>query len=296
MTTPEHTASTNSATLIPVGALLLALCSFSFGASLAKGLFPAIGPEGAAVMRLTVAAVILAVAFRPWRITLGKDWPSLLAYGASLGAMNLMFYWSLDTIPLGLAIAIEFMGPLGLALVTSHRRIDLLWIGIAVIGLGLILPLHGLAQSLNWQGVAFALGAGVFWIGYIVFGQRAGKIYGSSAVAAGMIAGAVLIAPIGFVHAGSILLQPHVLGIGIAVGLFSSAIPYALEMVALRKLSSSTFGTLCAAEPAVGAVMGFALLDQILSPLQWLAIGMIVFASVGTAIGARPEPPAPTPL
>lgn len=289
MTTPAPARST----AVPVGALLLALCSFSFGASLAKGLFASIGPEGAASMRLLVSAVILTVAFRPWRITFGKNWPWLLAYGASLGAMNLMFYWSLDTIPLGLAIAIEFMGPLGLALVTSHRRIDLLWIGIAIIGLGLILPIHGLAQALNWRGVAFALGAGVFWIGYIVFGQRAGKAYGSSAVAAGMIVGSILIAPIGIVHAGALLLQPHILGIGIAVGLFSSAIPYALEMVALRQLPSSTFGTLCAAEPAVGALMGLALLGQMLTPLQWLAIALIVLASGGAALGARRETALP---
>jgi inner membrane transporter RhtA len=286
-------APTRNTTLIPVGALLLALGSFSIGASLAKGIFPDIGPEGATALRLIVAAVILTATFRPWRFDLGKDWAALLAYGIALGAMNLTFYKALETIPIGIAIAIEFMGPLGLALATSHRRIDLLWIALAVAGLALLLPIGGVSRALDWHGVLWAVAAGALWVAYILFGKRAGRTLGSSAVAVGMIVGAVLIAPIGITHAGAHLLQPHILGVGLLIGLFSSAIPYALEMIALRSLPPATYGILCSAEPAVGALMGFVFLSQILSPLQWLAILLVVAASIGAAMGARSEIPAP---
>lgn len=291
MSTPVSTSSRN-ATLIPIGALLLALSSFSFGASIAKGIFPVIGPEGATALRLVVSAIILTATFRPWRFDLRKDARALLAYGVTLGTMNLTFYKALETIPIGIAIAIEFMGPLGLALATSRRRIDLLWIALAVTGLALLLPVGGVSTALNWHGVVWALVAGALWVAYILFGKRAGRTLGASAVAIGMIVGAILIAPIGIAHAGANLLDPHVLGIGLLVGLFSSAIPYALEMVALRSLPSNTYGILCSAEPAVGALMGFVFLSQILTPLQWLAIALVVAASIGAAMGAHttPEP------
>ena len=292
MSTPLPASSRNT-TLVPIGALLLALCSFSFGASLAKGIFPVIGPEGATTLRLVVSAIILTATFRPWRFDLKKDWVPLLAYGVTLGTMNLTFYKALETIPIGIAIAIEFMGPLGLALATSRRRIDLLWIALAVAGLALLLPIGGFSKALDWHGVLWALIAGALWVAYILFGKRAGRTLGASAVAIGMITGAILIAPIGIVHAGTKLLDLHILGIGLLVGLFSSAIPYALEMVALRNLPPATYGILCSAEPAVGALMGFVFVGQILLPLQWLAIALVVAASVGAAMGARNEIPAP---
>jgi inner membrane transporter RhtA len=289
MTTPP---AKDSAALAPIGALLLALGSFSFGASLAKGIFPRIGPEGATALRLIVAAIVLTITFRPWRFDLRKEWPALLAYGVALGTMNLTFYKSLETIPIGIAIAIEFMGPLGLALLTSHRRIDLLWIALATAGLLLLLPISSVSKALDWHGVLWALTAGALWVAYIIFGKRAGKTLGSSAVAIGMIIGAILIAPIGIAHAGEHLLERDVLGIGLAVGLFSSAIPYALEMVALRQLPANTYGILCSAEPAVGALMGFVFLHQVLAPLQWLAIALVVSASIGSALGVRVMPEA----
>lgn len=295
MSLPSTTLSRNT-TLLPIGALLLALCSFSFGASLAKGVFPVVGPEGATALRLIVAAVILTATFRPWRFDLKKDWAALLAYGVALGTMNLTFYKALDTIPIGIAIAIEFMGPLGLALATSRRRIDLLWIALAAAGLALLLPIGGVSTALDWHGVLWALAAGALWVVYILFGKRAGRTLGSSAVAIGMIVGAILIAPIGIAHAGANLLDPRILGIGLLVGLFSSAIPYALEMVALRSLPSNTYGILCSAEPAVGALIGFVFLGQVLAPLQWLAIVLVVAASIGAALGARGEVQTPPPL
>lgn len=294
MSTPATTTTRN--TTLPIGALLLALCSFSVGASLAKGIFPAVGAEGATTLRLVVSAIILTATFRPWRFDLKKDALALLAYGVTLGTMNLTFYKALETIPIGIAIAIEFMGPLGLALATSRRKIDLLWIALAATGLALLLPIAGVSKALDWHGVVWALAAGALWVAYILFGKRAGKTLGTSAVAVGMIIGAILIAPIGIAHAGASLLDLHILAIGVAVGLFSSAIPYALEMVALRSLPSNTYGILCSAEPAVGALIGFVFLQQILTPQQWLAIALIVLASIGAAMGARGEIETSPPL
>jgi inner membrane transporter RhtA len=274
--------------MLPTLALVLSMVSFTMGASLAKRLYPLVGAEGATALRLVVGAVFLSVIFRPWRLRPRGHWPALLCYGATLGTMNLMFYMALQSIPLGLTIAIEFLGPLSVAVLTSRTKTDLLWIGLAVLALTLLLPLSSVASShLSFRGMAFALTAGAGWAAYMVFGKRAGKALGSPVTAAGMIVGALLIAPVGLAHAGAALLAPHVLLLGLVVGLFSSALPYALEMVALRRLPSSTYGTLVSAEPAIGSVMGFLFLGEFLSATQWLAVGLIVLSSAGATLTAR---------
>jgi inner membrane transporter RhtA len=278
--------SFRSAVLVPIGALLLAMLSFTGGATLAKQLYPAVGAQGATALRLVMGAVFLAVVFRPWRLRPGRHWGALLCYGATLGLMNLVFYMALQWIPLGVAIAIEFLGPLSVAIATSRRGADFLWVGLAVVGLALLLP-HGGSVHLDWRGVGFALAAGLGWALYIVFGQKAGRALGASVPAAGMIFAALLVAPIGIMHAGAALLAPRVVLLGAAVGLCSSAVPYALEMVALRRLRPNVFGTLMSAEPAVGSVMGLLCLGEVLSAEQWLAIGLIVLSSAGAALGAR---------
>ncbi|RSU45530.1 EamA family transporter [Sphingomonas sp. S-NIH.Pt15_0812] len=273
--------------LVAVVALAGSLLSISVGASFAKGLFPAIGPEGATALRLMVSACALSAIFRPWRTFSRADFYSLLPYGLMLGIMNLAFYKALTFIPLGIGIAIEFTGPLAVALLTSRRKMDFVWIALAVAGLMLLLPIWSGVAHLDWRGIALAGAAGACWAIYIVTGKRAGQNHGTAAVAGGMLIAALITAPIGIYHAGSAMLRPDVLALGVAVGLVSSALPYTLEIIALPRLPTNTFGTLLSAEPAVGAFVGFVVLGEALAGSQWLAIGLIVSASAGAALTSQ---------
>lgn len=274
-----------AATLLPVAALLGSIVSLSVGTSYAKQLFPILGAEGTTALRVGLSALMLVAIWRPWRLRPSRaDRGALLRYGGVLGAMNLLFYLSLRTIPLGLAIAIEFSGPLALALAVSRRGIDFAWIGCAILGLSLLLPVGDLSTGLDPVGVACALGAALCWALYIVFGQRVGHLHGGRAVALGMSVAALVVLPFGIAKAGTLLLQPAMLGFGLAVAALSSALPYTLEMVALKRLSKQSFGVLLSLEPAVGSLAGLAILGEQLTPTEWLAIACIVVASVGNTV------------
>lgn len=278
--------------LLAIGALLIGMLSYQCGAALAKHLFPAVGAEGATAYRLGLAALILLAWRRPWRnVHAGKDWRALWGYGLAIGAMNLVFYLSLRTIPLGIAVALEFTGPLALAFFGSRRWIDFVWIALVMVGLAMLLPLHEQAQPLDPVGVALALAAGIGWVLYIVLGKKAGAAYGADAVTLGTSIGALLAVPIGIAHAGTTLLSLELLPFALGVAVLSSALPYTLEMIALTNLPSRTFSTLLSLEPAIAAMAGMAFLGERLSPLQWLAIAAIVAAAAGTALSLRrPEP------
>jgi inner membrane transporter RhtA len=275
--------------LLPLAAIVVAMLSVQGGASFAKRLFPLIGAEGTTALRLGIATILLAVVLRPWRARLDRaSLPALLGYGLSLGAMNTMFYLSLRTVPLGIAVALEFLGPLAVAMVASRRAIDFVWIALAVAGIAALLPIGANAHAVDPAGAALALGAGVGWACYILFGQRAGAIHGAQTTALGTAIAAIVVVPVGIAHAGTALLAPPVLLAGLIVAILSSALPYSLEMVALTRLPAQTFGTLMSLEPAIAALAGFAFLDERLTPVQWLAIGAVMLASAGTALTARP--------
>ena len=288
---PMSSRSTVAPLALAIGALLISMVSYQCGASLAKHLFPQVGAQGATAYRLGLSALMLLLWKQPWRRSVGqRNWRALWGYGLAMGAMNLVFYMSLRTIPLGIAVALEFTGPLALAVFGSRRLIDFVWILLVVAGLALLLPLRGQMQPLDPVGVMYALAAGVGWALYIVLGKKAGASYGADAATWGTSIGALLAIPFGVAHAGSALLSPSLLPYALGVAVLSSALPYSLEMVALTLLPARTFSTLLSLEPAVAAVAGVSLLDERLSLLQWLAIVAIIVAAAGTALSVqRPE-------
>jgi len=282
--------------LFAVAALLVAMLSYQCGAALAKQLFPAVGAQGATAYRLGLAALVLLAWRRPWRRAHDRAGRrALWGYGLAIGAMNLVFYLSLRTIPLGIAVALEFAGPLALALLGARRPLDFVWLALAVAGLALLLPFGGEVRALDPVGVAYALAAGVGWAAYIVLGQRAGRAYGADAVTLGTSIAALLAVPVGVAHAGMALLSPALLPFALGVALLSSALPYTLEMIAMTRLPARSFGTLLSLEPAIAALAGVAFLGERLSLAQWTAIAAIVAAAAGTTLALRrpaDEPPA----
>ena len=285
-----------ASSLLSVGVLLVAMVSFQAGASIAEGLFAAVGAQGAAALRLAFGTALLLAAFRPWRARpTAAAWRSIIVYGVALGVMNLLFYTALASIPLGVAVALEFTGPLAVAMMASRRAIDFLWIALAAGGLMLILsPAGQVGPVLDSRGVARALGAGVCWALYIVFGQKAGGEHGMRTTALGMVIAAIIVIPIGVAHAGAALLSPKILMVGAAVGVLGTALPYALEMIALTRLPTRTFGTLMSLEPAVGALAGLIMLHQMLSWTRWLAIAAVVAASIGATATIKAKSPVVT--
>ena len=269
---------------------LVTLCA---GTSLAKGLFPFVGAEGTTTYRLVFSTLLLMAFWRPWRRPwTWADVPILVLFGATLGLMNLLFYNAIKTVPFGLAIAVEFTGPLAVALWSSKKPLDFVWIVLAVAGMGLILPLGNAsgvdiqAAAIDPVGIAYALGAGACWAIYIVVGQRVADRIGAFATPMGMLVAALLVTPVGISLAGSSLLNPEWMLAGLGIALLSSAIPYSLEMYSLKHLPKQTFSILLSLEPAVGALAGWLVLSEQLSTQQLGAIGLIMAASMGSAMTA----------
>ena len=277
---------------------LITLCA---GTSLAKSLFPLVGAEGTTTYRLIFSTLLLMAFWRPWRRTWSwSEAPLLLVFGATLGMMNLMFYSAIKTVPFGLAIAVEFTGPLAVALWSSKKPLDFVWIVLAVLGMALILPisqstgLDATTATLDPLGLAFALGAGCCWAIYIVLGQRLADRIGAFATPMGMLVAALVVTPFGIGVAGSSLLNAEWMLMGLGIALLSSAIPYSLEMYALQHLPKYTFSLLLSLEPAVGALAGWWVLSESLSLGQICAIGLIILASMGSAYAM--QRPAPIPV
>ena len=239
---------------LPIVILLVAMASIQGGASLAKSLFPLVGAPGVTALRLALGTLILIAFFKPWRLRFAKEQRlPLLFYGVSLGGMNDLFYLSIQTVPLGIAVALEFTGPLAVALFSSRRPVDFVWVVLAVLGLWFLLPLGQDVSHVDLTGCALALGAGACWAIYILSGHWS------------------------------------VIPLGLAVAILSTALPYSLEMIALTRLPTRTFGTLMSMEPALAAVSGMIFLGETLTPIQLLALGAIIAASMGSTLTVRKE-------
>ena len=277
---------------IPFLAVLGSVTALGVGTSWAKqALFPVVGAQGTTAVRVGLSALLMLMLWRPWRWRLSRaDAQAVALYGAALGAMNIMFYLSLQTLPFGLAVAIEFAGPLAVAIWSSRRAVDFVWVALAIVGLALLLPLGLSGSTLDPLGVLYAVGAAVFWALYIVFGKRAGHLHAGQSVSLGLLVAALVVVPVGVAHAGAALLSPSVLLVGVAVAAISSALPISLEMMALKRLPKEAFGIMISMEPAVAALLALALLGERLDTVQWLAIGCIVAASMGSAATARRLP------
>lgn len=272
----------------PIALVLGGVMSIQFGAALAATLFDDLGPGGTSALRLGFAALVLMLVVRP-RVR-GRPARALrlaAVFGVALGAMNLLFYEALDRIPLGVAVTIEFAGPLTVAVLTSRRRLDLLWAGCAAVGIVLLTNPFG--AGLDTLGLVFALGAAACWGVYILVAQRASRVYdGSDGVALAMVVAALVPLVPGIAQAGATLLAPELLALGAGVALLSSVIPYSLETEALRRLPANVFGVLMSLEPAVAALAGFLVLGQSLSARDLAAMALVVAASIGVSRTAPP--------
>jgi inner membrane transporter RhtA len=275
--------------LVPFLLVLGSIVSLGIGTSLAKEfLFPLIGAAGTSALRTGFSAIILLVLWRPWQAAMTRRELAFTAlYGMTLGVMNLCFYLALKTIPFGLAVAIEFIGPLTVTVLYSRKLTDFVWIVLAVGGMLMILPLRGNQSGLDLTGVIYSLVAAFGWGLYIVFGKKVSHRHSGQTVAIGLVFASAVTIPVGMTDAGAIISHPYLLLVGLLVAVISSSLPMTLEMAALKRLPHKTFGILVSMEPAVAAVVAFFLLAENLTLIQILAIALSVTAGIGSAITAR---------
>ncbi|MEG8268185.1 EamA family transporter [Acinetobacter baumannii] len=267
-----------------MGFLILAMLSVQSSASLAKVLFQNFPVLTVSAMRLCIRAFILAFIFQIWKINFSQvRWKAILSYGFALAGMNALFYLSLERLPIGIAVAFEFIGPLSVALYHAKQKYDFVWVTFAIIGLILLFPFNQ-AHSLDWIGVLFAMSAGACWALYIIAGQKPSGISGNHTVCLGMTVGACILYPLLFLRLDWASYRTTILFYFIGLAVLASALPFSLEMLALRNLTPLSFGTLMSLEPAVAALSGFIFLGEYLLWNQWLALATIITASVGCTI------------
>lgn len=281
--------STSRGAIFPFLAILTSVLCLNLGTLWAKhSLFPLIGAQGTTALRVGLSALILVLFSRPWRgLPARSDLATIAVYGAALGAMNLAFYMALKTLPLGVAVALEFSGPLAVAMFSSRRPADIVWVLLAFGGIYILLPLEQHVSSLDPGGVAYAMVSAVLWAIYIVFAKRVGHLPTGQSVSLGLVVAALVVVPVGVANAGGSMISVSSIGLGLAVAALSSAIPISLEMGALHRLPKHVFGVMLSMEPAVAALMAFALFGEHLTLSQWLAVCLIVCASVGCTLTAR---------
>jgi inner membrane transporter RhtA len=274
-----------------VGLVLAAACSVQGGAAVAKSLFPQLGPPGVVFLRLAFGSAALWAIARPQlRERPRADLRLLAALGVVLVSMNITFYEALDRVPLGIAVTVEFLGPLAVAVLGSRRAVDLLWVALA--GGGVALLAQGRGESVHAAGIVLAATAGCFWALYILLSVRVGQRFaGAGGLAPAMALGALLMAPWGIYSAGHHLRDAQVVGAAVGVGLLSSALPWSLELEALRRLPAHVFSVVLSLEPAVAALAGLLFLHEHLRPRAWVAIALVVVASAGAAGHRRPPTP-----
>ncbi|MBX9889232.1 MAG: DMT family transporter [Flavobacteriaceae bacterium] len=271
----------------PIPAVLFAIISVQSGAAIAKTLFPELGAAATASLRIGISALILLAVYRPNLSKINaSQWKVVIPYGLSLGAMNLIFYFAIERIPIGLAVTLEFIGPLVVAVVGSKRLLDYLWILLAAAGIVLIAPWSD--NGVDLLGVVFALAAGALWAAYIVLGGKVSKIMkGGEAVAVGMLFATLLILPFGIIGQGFQNMTPDFFYLGIALALLSSAIPFTLEMKALGQLPARTFSILMSLEPAAASICGLLFLQEYLTTNEIIAVICVVIASVGSTMSTK---------
>ncbi|NWF27878.1 EamA family transporter [Streptomyces sp. PKU-EA00015] len=286
----EAQAGRSRQKLGPVSLVVAGALSVQFGAAIAVMLMPRTGPLGVVTLRLVLAALVLLLVCRPrLRGHSRADWGTVVAFGAAMAAMNVLFYQAAHRIPLGAAVTLEVLGPLVMSVIASRRLVNLLWAGLALAGVFLLSG--GGFDRLDPVGALFALGAGAMWAAYIVFSARTGRRFPQAdGLALAMAVGALLSLPPGLMEAGSKLVVPSTLGLGLAVALLSSVLPYTLELLALRRLPAATFAVLMSLEPAIAATAGFLVLGQGLAPAEVVAIALVVVASMGAVRGSRVRP------
>ena len=267
----------------PTGLVLLAIGSVQLGSAIAKHLFHALGPGGAVFLRIGFGALVLLILWRPrFRGYARADYAVAILFGLTVAAMNFSFYSALDRIPLGIAVTLEFVGPLGVAVAGSRRVLDGVWVLLAAVGIVLLAPWGGI--KLNTLGVMLALLAGSFWAAYIFLSARVGRVFiGGTGLALAMVVGGLVSTPIGVLSAGTSLLRPQLLLVGACVALLSAVIPYSFELEALRRLPTKVFGVLMSLEPAVAAILGFIVLGEVLALRAVIAIVLVTVAAAGAS-------------